>query len=56
MAFETGKMNPDCYEKLNPEIDLKEVEGQVLKITNLKKTYNNGFKAVNGINVKMYGD
>ena len=56
MLFETAYMNPDCYEKLNPENELIEIKGDVLKITNLKKTYDNGFKAVNGVNVKMFGD
>ena len=28
----------------------------MLKITDLRKTYDNGFKAVNGINLKMYSD
>ena len=55
-AFETRYMNPDCYEKLTPEIDQKEVDCQYLKVANLKKVYQNGFKAVDGINVKMYTD
>lgn len=41
---------------MSPEIDQKEIENQVLKITGLHKEYENGFKAVNGINVKMYAD
>lgn len=49
-------MNSDCYEKLTPEIDSKEAEGLLLKVSNLRKVYNNGFKAVDGINVKMYTD
>ena len=54
--FETAFLNPDCYEKLSPEIEPKEVAKQFLKVSNLKKQYENGFKAVNGINVKMYTD
>jgi len=27
-----------------------------LKVSNLKKQYENGFKAVNGLNFKMYQD
>ena len=49
-------MNPACYEKLQPEIEDKEAEGSLLKVSNLKKIYENGFEAVAGINVKMYTD
>ena len=49
-------MNPDCYERLSPEIDQQEADNQVLKVSGLKKIYDNGFKAVDGINVKMYAD
>lgn len=31
-----------------------EAENKVLKVQDLRKTFENGFKAVNGINVKMY--
>ena len=49
-------MNPLCYEKLDPEIENKEQAKHFLKIDNLQKEYENGFKAVNGLNVKMYTD
>ena len=55
-AFETAFLNPLCYEKLDPEIDTKEQAKHFLKIDNLQKEYENGFKAVNGLNVKMYTD
>ena len=55
-AFETAFLNPLCYEKLDPEIDAKEQAKHFLKIDNLQKEYENGFKAVNGLNVKMYTD
>lgn len=35
---------------------MKENEGKVMKIAALRKTYENGFKAVNGINLMMYSD
>jgi ATP-binding cassette subfamily A (ABC1) protein 3 len=35
---------------------LKEQNGELLKISDLKKIYENGFKAVNGVNLKMYAD
>ena len=54
--FETAKMNPDCYEKLGPEIEEREKANDLLKVMGLEKIYENGFKAVNGINVKMYTD
>ena len=31
-----------------------ELQDQFLKISDLTKVYDNGFKAVNGINLKMY--
>ena len=31
-----------------------EAENKVLKVQDLRKTFENGFKAVNGLNVKMY--
>ena len=49
-------MNPDCYEKLSSNMDQKEIEMQLLKISDLHKEYENGFKAVNGLNVKLYAD
>jgi ABC-type Fe3+/spermidine/putrescine transport system ATPase subunit len=32
----------------------QETEGRYLRIHNLKKTYDNGFVAVAGLNLKMY--
>lgn len=29
---------------------------RILKVSDLRKVYDNGFKAVNGINLKMYAD
>lgn len=56
-AFETALMkNAECYEQLSPDHDAKEIEQNLLKVTNLQKEYDNGFKAVDGINVKMYSD
>lgn len=39
---------------MSPEIARLELENQYLKIQDLTKEYENGFKAVNGINLKMY--
>lgn len=54
MKFETIGMNPLCYEKLTPELEVKESLRHLLKISGLHKEYENGFKAVNGINLKLY--
>lgn len=56
MAFETADMNPLCYEKLTAEMEEKENLNNLLTVSGLHKQYENGFKAVNGINVKLYQD
>lgn len=57
MKFETANgMNAECYEKLTPEMEEKEMKKSLLRVNNLHKQYENDFKAVNGINVKMYED
>jgi ATP-binding cassette, subfamily A (ABC1), member 3 len=52
--FDTAYMaDPTNFEP--PPKEFNEKFGQnILKITDLKKTFENGFKAVQGINVKMY--
>ena len=52
--FELKYLQRENYEPVAPEIARMELENQFLKISDLKKTYPNGFKAVNGINLKMY--
>ena len=54
--FETALINNACYERLGPEYEEKENAKDFLKVHGLKKEYENGFKAVNGLNVKMYSD
>lgn len=54
--FETEFLNPDCYERINPECIKQDKLRQTLKVEGLAKTYDNGFQAVKGINVKMYSD
>ena len=39
---------------MRPEMMKMEAEGRVLQVRELKKTFNNGFTAVRGLNVKMY--
>lgn len=53
---ETKYLDPSCHEGVAPEIALKEDENKILKISDLMKVYNNGFKAVDGVNLKMYED
>jgi len=48
-------INPDCYEKLTSDV-LSNDENNNLKVSGLEKQYENGFKAVNGINVQMFTD
>ena len=52
--MEVKNLIPDNYEPVSIEIARQEAEGKYLKIENLKKTYDNGFEAVKGINLKMY--
>ena len=52
--FELKYLKRDNYEPVAPEIARLELQDQFLKISDLTKTYPNGFKAVNGINLKMY--
>ena len=54
--FET-KYTPEAnYEGAPSNIAMMEASNKILKITNLQKMYQNGVKAVNGINLKMYAD
>jgi hypothetical protein len=56
LVHETKNLNPEFYEGVPREVAIKEETGDLLKITDLKKTYANGLQAVNGINLKMYTD
>jgi ATP-binding cassette subfamily A (ABC1) protein 3 len=53
-AFEMEQMPDNNYEA--PPVICKRLEasGDFLKISNLQKTFSGGFKAVRGVNVKMY--
>ena len=52
--FETQFLNKNCYEAPSRAQVAKEETDGVLRITELFKTYDNGFKAVSGINLKMF--
>ena len=53
-AFEMAQMPAENYE--GPPVICKRLEasGDYLKITDLQKTFSGGFRAVAGVNVKMY--
>jgi ATP-binding cassette subfamily A (ABC1) protein 3 len=53
-AFEMQQMPENNYEA--PPVICKRLEssGEYLRISNLHKTFSGGFRAVNGLNVKMY--
>ena len=53
---ETQYLDKASYENVPFEIQQKEAEDRILKVTNLKKVFDNGFKAVDGVNIKMYED
>lgn len=52
--FESRHLAKGDYEPVPPEIARLELESQFMQISELRKEYPNGFKAVNGINLKMY--
>ena len=52
--FELKYLKRENYEPVAPEVARLELQDQFLKISDLTKVYDNGFKAVNGINLKMY--
>jgi hypothetical protein len=53
---ETKYLDKESYEAVPREVAQKEAEGRFLKISDLEKVYDNGFKAVNGVNLKFYAD
>jgi ATP-binding cassette, subfamily A (ABC1), member 3 len=54
--FETKYLPESCYEQVPDAVLDRGKGGNCLSITDLKKTYSNGFKAVNGVNLKMFTD
>ena len=52
--FEAKNLKREYYEPVAADIAKMELEDKFLQISDLKKTYANGFQAVKGINVKMY--
>jgi hypothetical protein len=47
-------LNKTCFEPVSKLVAMKEMERQILKVSDLEKSYDNGTKAVNGVNLKLY--
>lgn len=47
-------MDKRNYEPVTKDLQKLEGDQKILRVQDLRKTFDNGFKAVNGINVKMY--
>ena len=47
-------MKKENFEPVSRDLLAQEKEGKILKIHDLRKTFGNGFKAVQGLNIKMY--
>ena len=52
--WETKYMDATKFEAAPRELTKLEQEKKVLKVSDLMKTFENGFQAVRGLNVKMY--
>lgn len=52
--FEARHLKKGNYEPVSVETAKLELKNLYLMVRNLHKTYPGGFKAVNGINIKMY--
>jgi hypothetical protein len=52
--MEVRNLKPQNYEPVSAEVARSALTGDYLRIENLEKVYDNGFKAVNGLNVKIY--
>ena len=53
-SFETKYMRPENFEPAPAEFQNLEKTGQILQISDLRKKYPTGLKAVDGLNLKMY--
>ena len=52
--MESQNIPSENYEPVAAEIARQELEGSYMRIQDLEKTYENGFHAVKGLNIKMY--
>ena len=53
---ETKYLAAENYESVQPEFAAQEKENRILRVADLRKTFENGFKAVQGVSMKMYSD
>lgn len=53
-GMEVRNLKKENYEPVAAEVARSALDGQYLRIENLEKVYDNGFQAVNGINLKIY--
>jgi ATP-binding cassette, subfamily A (ABC1), member 3 len=54
LYFEAKYMKKDNFEPVARDLIKQEADKKILKVTDLKKTFENGFQAVKGVNLKMY--
>ena len=52
--FETKYISPENFERPDNSTKTLEKQKRFLKIEDLRKTFGNGFRAVDGVNVRMY--
>lgn len=52
--MECRNLEKENYEPVSAEVARSALTGEYLRIENLEKTYDNGFQAVKGINLKIY--
>lgn len=52
--MEARNLKPENYEPVASEVARQALDGQYLRIEGLEKTYDNGFQAVKGLNLKIY--
>ena len=52
--FEAKYMKKDNFEPVSRDMMKQEADKKILKVTDLKKTFENGFQAVKGVNLKIY--
>lgn len=53
-GMEVRNLKPENYEPAAAEVARSALTGDYLRIENLEKVFDNGFKAVNGLNLKIY--
>ena len=54
LYFEAKYMKKDNFEPVSRDLLKQEADKKILKVTDLKKTFENGFQAVKGVNLKIY--